>query len=164
MDTAKGEWFEEQLRGINESDCTFISKSTWDYNCIGFIVGDYRWWNPEERQEHHWPDGVPRNFKIKSVVQALASVHFQVSPDQSASPEPGFQKIVLFHKGGNFTHVALVKSNSVWHSKLGEYEDLEHPLPPPPRRNKLEGYGLIYKYLRREDRFAGPPLPDEYRL
>jgi hypothetical protein len=145
---------------VKESDCNFISKWTQDYNCVGLAVGDYRYWHPVKQREHHWPEGVPRNYKVESYLAALSTVHFEECEVQSPDPEPGYEKVVVYHFGGKFTHVALIASTSVWKSKLGRLEDIEHP----PAPEKLGKYGFVFKYLRREVKYAGGPLPDEYRL
>jgi hypothetical protein len=59
-----------------------------------------------------------------------------------------------------FKHVAVVADEKAWKSKLGEYEDIEHP--PAPK--KMGKYGLVYRYLKRDVKYAGEPLPDEYKL
>src|SRR5438067_89647 len=99
-ETAKGKWFTENLKGLNVSNCKFTSKSTWDYNCVGFAVGDYQWWHWKEQREHYWPDGIKRSPMAKVYVEALKTAHFEVCPVQNADPEPDYEKIAVFHKGG----------------------------------------------------------------
>lgn len=148
----------KNLPKLPEAQCEFTSTSTYDYNCVGLAVGDYRWWQADERDEYFWPDGVPRDYWASSYVQALETVHFEQC--QSGDPEEGYEKVAIFHNGGLFTHVAAIVEFDSAKSKLGEYEDISHPL------RKMEGgaYGKILIYLRRPLKFAGEPLPDQYRL
>jgi hypothetical protein len=89
---------------------------------------------------------------------ALETVHFERC--DNGEPEAEYEKAVIFHRGGQFTHIAALSSVDTAKSKLGEYEDLEHPL-----RDMQGGlYGKIFVYLKRQLKFAGEPLPDEYKL
>lgn len=143
---------------MKEQDCLFTSKATFDYNCVGFVVGDFRWWQPDDdRPERYWPDGVPHDYWATSFVKALETVHFERCQD--GNPEEGFEKIALFHKGGVFKHASLVSSPR-WKSKLGELEDLEHPSSAMDK----SVYGNIHCYMKRDVRRAGQPLPDEYKI
>jgi hypothetical protein len=148
------------LRNLKERECRFISKSTTDYNCVGFAAADYLWWHPQQQDEHFWPEGVPRDFWAKTYVQALATVHFEVCPIQSPAIEDGYEKIVIYHRGSKFSHVAVIAGPALWKSKLGEFEDIEHAAAA----RKMGEYGLVFKYLRRELKWAGAPLPEQYRI
>jgi hypothetical protein len=101
---------------------------------------------------------VKRDFWASSYIEALKVVHFEEcdGPD----PEDGYEKIAVFQKGGLFKHVALIASPETWKSKLGEYEDLDHP------HDGMDGgkYGNICKYLRRSVAYAGGPMPEQYRI
>jgi hypothetical protein len=142
---------------VRESDCDFASRSTWDYNCVGFAVGDYRWWHYEEHQDYFWPGGVKRSGWARSYVEALKTVHVEECKD--SSPEPGYEKIAVYHRGGRFKHVAVIDAPK-WKSKLGEYEDIEHP----PDAMEKSTYGKVFKYLRRSLQYVRDALPDEYKL
>lgn len=168
-ETAKGTWFTDHLGGLREEQCKFTSKATGDYNCVGFVVGDYLWWQPTGRRGHHWPESLrlPRLRRngippAKAYVTALKTVGFEVCPIQNAEPEEGFEKAAVYQGvDGTFTHVAMICGKEVWKSKLGNYEDIEHP--PPPQR-VFGSFGTVYKYLRREIRDGGKPIPEEYRI
>ncbi|MEP7170509.1 MAG: hypothetical protein ABI855_14160, partial [Bacteroidota bacterium] len=34
--------------------------------------------------------------------------------------------IVLYEKGGEFQHIALLRENGKWTTKFGDFEDIEH--------------------------------------
>lgn len=158
-ETAKGEWLRDNFPRLSECDCNWTSRPTWDYNCVGFAVGDYRWWHPDDEYDHHyWPDDATRSPWASAYVEALKTVHFEEC--DNAEPESGYEKIVVFHKGGLFKHVCIVESAARWRSKLGEYEDLEHP-----SCGMDDGkYGKVFQYLKRLTAYARQPLPDRYRL
>lgn len=40
MGSARGRWFAENLKSLRERECKFTSRATFDYNCVGFAVGD----------------------------------------------------------------------------------------------------------------------------
>jgi hypothetical protein len=118
------------------------------------------------QREHYWPEGVPRDFWIKSVVLALAAKGFSVHQRsfffrcREPAYDPNFETIALFQKGGKFKHVAMQIRTGWWKSKLGDYEDIEHPSSAMHKGN----YGKLYAYLRRPITAGGASLPDEYRL
>jgi len=155
------EWFAQNLPDLCESECRLTSKCTFDYNCIGFVVGDFRWWHPEDLESHYWPDGVPRDRRkwAHLYAAALETVHF-ARTDSLPEFDPAFETIAIFHRAGQFSHAALQISPTTWSSKLGDFEDLEHPFSA-----LLNGrYGQVFCYMRRDARSGRKPLPDEYRL
>ena len=156
-ETARGEWLRDHLPNMKDDDAKFTSMNTWDYNCVGYAVGDYNWWQHENIRESYWPPNVKRDGFAHNYVEALKTVRFEVC--DSGEYESEYEKIAIYHKGGKFKHVALQLSDVLWGSKLGEYEDIEH------RFSEIEGgsYGKIYCYMKRE-RGHRDPLPDEYRL
>jgi len=147
----------KHLPKLPEGSCHFISRSTWDYNCVGLVVGDFRWWHWIDQDEHYWPDGVKRDRWAKNYIEALATEHFEKC--EGPDPEIGYEKAAVFHQGGLFKHIAKV-SSGVWHSKIGEYEDFEHP------GGAMEGgsYGDVFTYLKREIRYGGHTIPLDYLL
>ena len=64
----------------------------------------------------------------------------------NSQPEPGFEKIAVYGKAGEFKHVARLLESGNWTSKLGTLEDIEH--------DDLESiaddsYGRPLRFLRR---------------
>jgi hypothetical protein len=153
-------WFAENLPNLHEGDCTLTSRCTYDYNCVGFVVGDFRWWHPEDLESHYWPDGIERDPRkwAHLYVTALETERFEPL-DSVPKFDAAYENIVIFHKGGQFSHVALQVGESRWRSKLGCYEDLEHPLDAVLRGK----YGQVFRYMRRDARFGRLTLSEEYR-
>ena len=60
--------------------------------------------------------------------------------------EHGCQRIALYAKDGEFTHVAVQLPSGRWSSKLGELEDIEHDT-----LEVLSGasYGIPIMFMRR---------------
>ena len=43
--------------------------------------------------------------------------------------ESGYEKVALYARDGEWTHAARQLEGGRWTSKLGMYEDIEHPTP-----------------------------------
>ncbi len=114
-----------------------------EYNCIAWAAEeDDRWWSP--RDDYYWPEGVPTEWTVKTVMQAFGTLGFE--PCDETDCEIGFQKIAIY-KGtdGDPTHAARQLSNGKWTSKLGDWEDIEHTLAG------IEGekYGTVCQIMKR---------------
>lgn len=96
------------------------------YNCIGFAMGEYRWWWPDAMRTKYWPVGAPRAETIEAFTIAFGLRGYNVT--DAADFEPGFQKVALFALLGKPTHAAIQQPSGRWKSKLGESEDIEHDL------------------------------------
>lgn len=77
-------------------------------------------------------------------MELFRELGFEESDD--SNPEFGFEKIALYAKNGEFTHVARLLESGNWTSKLGALEDIEH--------NDLDSlagdsYGRPLAFLRR---------------
>nr|WP_263012506.1 MULTISPECIES: hypothetical protein [unclassified Laspinema] len=125
------------------------SDETSEYNCIAWAAGeDDRWWDPTD-PDGYWPDGVPRELTLAAFIQAYETLDYV--PCDSAELESGFQKIAIYTKEdaipdrGQPTHVVRQFLDGKWKSKIGDLEDIEHPL------DGLTGfyYGSIAQILKR---------------
>jgi hypothetical protein len=96
--------------------------STHQYNCVAWAMGRPTeiWW-PDRRS--HWP---LRQFgvNLKNFVAAVAAIGFE--PSITAEPELGYEKIALYTLDRVPTHVARIESSTMWISKLGMLELIEH--------------------------------------
>lgn len=92
------------------------------YNCVAWAMHEKRrnWWPVF----YYWPPGAVREETVEACRQAFAIFGFEVC--NSSDPEEGFEKVALYAKGVEFTHVALQLPNGQWSSKLGELEDIQH--------------------------------------
>ena len=123
---------------------TVIGPPDRDYNCVAWAVGvtDDWWWPSNPRD--YWPPGVPRELTVAAFVAALATAGYAPCPD--GDPEPGFEKAVVYAKGGVPTHVARQLPGGRWSSKLGADCVVSHATPAG-----VEGavYGAAVVYLKR---------------
>jgi hypothetical protein len=149
------------LRPLNEGDCAFRSKVTPKYNCVGYAIGEYHWYDPTRSDGTRWPDDLPSNdFSIAAYERFFEREGYQRCDGPEL--EGGFEKIAIFRdENDEFCHVARQRPDGVWVSKLGALEDIEHPLEPMSGTK----YGTICQYRKRPVRASTlAPLPEEYRL
>ena len=121
------------------------------YNCIAFAAGDttQRWWPPVPTVQrfYYWPAGIPVEETLDAFMSAFASLGY--TPCSSPNLEPRIEKVAFFVKpNGVPGHVAIQRENGMWHSKLGDLEDIEHNL----RDLECATYGTVQAYMQRTRR------------
>ena len=98
-------------------------------NCVGWALHDRnQFWDPSMVgvSGYYWPPGVPREWTLNSI-RRVFQIHGYEECD-SAELETGFEKIAIYVDPlGEPTHVTVQKDSGAWSSKLGVYEDIEHP-------------------------------------
>ncbi len=158
--TARGAWWLINLRQLREADCAFRSRATLDYNCVGFAIGDLRWFDPSGVDGTTWPGDLPRDLSLATFGLLFDRFGFEVCPGPES--ETGYEKLAVFgDPDGDFCHVARLRPDAVWVSKLGGLEDIEHPLGPM----NGAGYGTIRVYRRRSIGLRTViDVPKRYRL
>lgn len=125
------------------------SEPTWEYNCIAWAFHeDDRWWWPDPAGISYWPKGVSREVTLDAFIAASETRGFEVC--LNADNEPGFEKVVLYAKGGVPTHAARQLLNGNWTSKLGREIDVQHNTPEALVDEIAQlDYGRPITYLRR---------------
>jgi hypothetical protein len=72
--------------------------------------------------------------------------------------EPGYEKIALYAKGAEFTHVARQNRDGSWTSKLGSDIDIRHDhpndLPEEGLRKCKTAYGVAMHFFKRRVGFV----------
>lgn len=115
-----------------------------EYNCIAWAAEeDDRWWSPVQ-DDYYWPEGVPAEWTIESVILAFESLGYKRCDRADLSSD--VQKIAIYQgSDGDPTHVARQLSDGKWTSKLGDWEDIEHTL------SGIEGdkYGNVCQIMQR---------------
>lgn len=117
-------------------DWDAASDPTETYNCVGYAIGIQEWWQYRivndgiwMNSAHRWPRELPDNEDSIEVYVEVAKMHGFV-PCDDATPEEGFDKIVLYYDGlssdMSFRHAARVISAEVWDSKVGPHSDFRH--------------------------------------
>lgn len=135
---------------LRESDHTITSPEDVAYNCIAWAAGDdSRWWWPDALEIAYWPPEAPRLETAAGFVAAFAQLGY--SPCDSPELEPGAEKVALYLRGSQPSHMARQNPDGSWTSKLGCLEDIDHAL------EALEGttYGSVAIILKR----PRPPYP-----
>lgn len=113
------------------STYTKTSDPTFDYNCVGWAVGDpENWWWPGAFNLGFWPSTVKREESFEAFSQAFATRGFV----HCGNPQfqPGVEKIALYGVPSPLgrwkpKHVARQLPNGEWTSKMGPFEDITHP-------------------------------------
>ena len=130
----------------NASNSRKTSPAVATYNCLGWaIVGQEILFGPCKQIGWEWPDGVPSNEQLASVIAAAAAFDFQQCEDGAL--EPGFEKVALFGSGDWVEHASRQLRNGQWTSKLGTRgEDIEHDTP-----EVIAGgdYGSVLAFVKR---------------
>ncbi len=123
-------------------------KSAYDsiYNCIAFVAGlkITKMW-PIKEDGYYWPDGFPLEESVENFINTFRKAYgYELC--ESNSLESGYEKIALYVKENEPTHMAKQLHNGKWISKLGSYEDIEHNSP-----EVLNGraYGEAAYFMRR---------------
>jgi len=140
-------WIEETFPRLRRPHYRVTSPIDPEYNCCAWAAGETeRWWDPTSAATY-WPEGVPRNLTVESLVQAFETLGY--TPCDSDELEQVFEKVAIYVDADNVpTHVARQLPNGRWSSKLGRWEDIEHRrldglTGPTP------GYGSVAQILTR---------------
>lgn len=136
--------------------CLGTDGSKWDltsdpnslYNCIGFAMGMndvcVALVHPQKLFWCWWPPTAHPDLNPKSLIEAFEYFGFTVCPDGKI--EPGYDKVALYEKDGNWQHAAIIEEENLYHSKMGVWWDIVH------RGGDLfhdDSYGDIYAYMKR---------------
>jgi hypothetical protein len=136
---------EDLFPGLRGAPYRVTSPRDRTYNCIAWAAADTRkWWWPDPEGEKFWPAGLDRVETLAVIEAAFASLGYAACAGEEL--EDGFEKVASFaDAAGVPLHAARQLPNGLWTSKLGEIDDIEHPL------RALEGatYGSVVRVLRR---------------
>jgi len=102
------------------------------YNCIALAVGENdKWWWPSLRfkRDYYWPDHLPREEYLQETLQnfirAFESKGYKIC--ETGDLENGVEKVAIYAGPfGTPTHAARQLESSMWLSKCGDLEDIEH--------------------------------------
>lgn len=105
---------------IHGQNFDFTSLKTDDYNCVAWATEiDDEWIQFPYDEQNNYDDS------IRKYITYFTDLGFTETND--SRPEENVLKIALYgDKENNFTHVARLRSNGKWASKLGDWEDIEH--------------------------------------
>jgi hypothetical protein len=119
---------EEQFPNLRSTGYELTSSDTIDYNCVAWAVEaeQEEWWWPDPMGEGYWPASAPREETLEAFVATFELCGYDLC--DTDKQEPGFEKIAIYVSlhGSKPTHVARLKPNKNWTSKIGSSEDIEH--------------------------------------
>jgi hypothetical protein len=139
-------WIEATFPNLRGAGWTIVSPYQPGYNCIawaGHDDGDR--WEPDIA---FWLADIPRDTKPGTLIQLFSALGYEVCDTHDF--EQGFEKVAIYLDDAryNFRHVARQVESGQWASKLGSWEDIEHPSV-----SGLEGaspaYGTARIFLKR---------------
>ena len=141
---------------LKGTDWKITSRRARRYNCFAWAAGEsHRRWDCGKGS--FWPKDVPRRHGIAYLIAAYMAVGFRVcSKRDGRTPDPQYEKIVVYRRGDEGEHAAKLLDSGRWSSKIGDLEDLEHWTP-----ESLSGrcYGQPFRYMKRKR--GGPVEKDE---
>lgn len=137
------------------------------YNCVGLVISEHQWWEPQtvvgvRNPLAYWPPQVVHELSVQAYVQAIQTRDFVDCDD--AHWEEGFDKIVLCYdtRTNEFHHAALLISPDVWKSKIGALSNIAHALEELDPDQCGDGRIFMKRCittLPRAWEYEGPPLP-----
>jgi hypothetical protein len=119
--------FQEDFPHLIPSACVGdFSPYDESYNCIAWAANEANVrWDPDPFLQYYWPPSVPRELTLDALIAAYKTVGFEVCADDSL--EEGKEKIAIYALDGEPKHAARLLENGNWTSKMGDFEDIEHP-------------------------------------
>lgn len=120
------------------------SNATDTYNCVAWAAeDDTDWWS--YLPGYKWT--ATRSPLVSSLIEVFERLGYSVvsRKKEPGALEPGVEKVVIYARGGQWTHIARQLPTGKWTCKLGPDEDIEHDNP-----ECLTGhYGPIHCFMRR---------------
>src|SRR5919112_2074849 len=138
--------------GFGVDDVT--SPHTADYNCIAYAAKDETvpWWPVPEsllaipgNRFYYWPVKRVYPATVENFYEAFATLGFE--PCKSGKREPGYEKVAIYvDAAGEIQHMARELGDGVWHSKLGDCQDIRHHTPEGAQS---DDYGEAKYFMRK---------------
>ena len=131
-------WIDDDLPGL---DYEITSEQDGTYNCIAWAAGyDDRWWS--HQPGYYWIG--ERGADAQFLVELFGILGYEECSGHDL--EPGYEKVALYARDGEWTHAARQLESGRWTSKLGMYEDVAHTT-----LDSLSGdlYGDLHCVMRR---------------
>lgn len=133
---------------------TITSPEDPKYNCIAFGLGCnsliFQLY-PYPSKIYYWPPQVPRDDTVENWMHVYG-LHGYVACS-NGDLEPGIEKIAIYVKDGEPSHVARQLNSGWWQSKLGIYGcDIEHETLESLEGDHGDEYGQVTLFMMRPDR------------
>ena len=122
------------------------------YNCVAWAVHNeinkgypIRWWEPDKMNLYYWPLGLLRgDYSIKAYQAMFESLGYKECSREDFGTK--YDNIAVFTDQGRFRHVCRQRKSSVWTSKMGPKQDIDHPLEAVSGKV----YGIPTVYLQKQ--------------
>jgi hypothetical protein len=130
------------------------SPATAEYNCLAWALGvsNQSIW-PDEDRINSWPESLPRNDRIDTILDFLLSLGFEEV--DHGHREHGYTKIAVHLDNLEVAHVSRLTPQGWWESKLGALADVHHDHV----HSLSDDYGSAYRYMRLSNAYWPPRLP-----
>jgi len=103
------------------------SDPTLDYNCLAWAIGRTDVWMDIPNYFQPFLNLEPSTLDHSAKGYAsLLETEFGFVECDSSNMEDGHQKVALYEKDGDWTHIAVQLAGGKWSSKLGGLEDITH--------------------------------------
>ena len=123
------------------------SEATDEYNCFAWALGcDSRWIEPNT-EYGLWPDSIPDDLMIDSVIELFRSVGYE--PCSNGVLESEYEKIAIYALQGEVTHAARQLPSGQWTSKIGQLEDIVHLSTEELQGDDYYCYGRVAFFMAR---------------
>jgi hypothetical protein len=125
------------------------SNATARYNCIAFAAGDERhWWEAGANGgRYYWPPSIRQSTTVDGVAEIFTAKGFELTNNRDV--ESGYEKVAIYVSMDDFefSHIA-VSDGTVWKSKLGKGQDIEHCSLDVLEGDQKDEYGIVDRILR----------------
>lgn len=75
--------------------------------------------------QYYWPASALRSYTLAAYIEAFRAKGFETCADGSL--QDGVEKLAIYTLNGIPQHAARQLKNGNWTSKMGDFEDIEHP-------------------------------------
>src|SRR5262245_32862257 len=82
---------------LKASDYRISAPATKHYNCIAWAAGDQDSWWQSELEDAYWPEGIPADGAVQSLVVLFQSLGYQVCVSRELVQE--FEKVAIYANG-----------------------------------------------------------------
>lgn len=111
---------------LKPTDFHFTSRKKKTYNCLRWAMGKKDIWvDMDMIQQMHNLDPATLDHSANGYAECL-NKYYGYEICENGDSEEGFEKVALYEKNGDWTHIARLLPNGHWTSKMGKLEDIEH--------------------------------------
>ena len=132
---------------LRASGYRITAPATNRYNCIAWATGDQDAWWQADLADAYWPEGIPADGTVPSLVALFQFLGYEAC--DTLVLEQDFDKVAIYGRAAEYTHVARQTTDGRWTSKLGQSVQIEHATLDALTG---EAYGVVVQLLKRPRR------------